>query len=214
MRTSPASAGFTFFEMVAALTVLAVIGGLGIKAIQLTGRASADTVQGSELDQRAHRALRRIVRDLQEARMSAFVPAPTPPLGASTIVYQCAEVLDIQFIDWGENRRIDLVPSSTDPLDGVDNDRDGLVDEHDLVLVRDAGLASERSTVLVRNVAPLLEGELPNALDDNGNGLVDEPGFCVLQRGEMLDLALSLMRVAPGGGVTTRTAETTVWPRN
>ncbi len=207
--------GFTFIEMVAVVVVLMIVGGVGFQAIQMTGSASASTVFHSELDQRAHRAIARVVRDLQEAEIDSLLPEPEAPFGTATLDYRCAEISDDEeSIVWGAYRRLACVPASTDPRDGRDNDNDGLVDEHALVLTYDVGLPTERTTVLVRNVCPLLEGETANALDDNGNGLMDETGFSLALIGGVLHVRLSLMGRSPKGEVVVRTAETTVWPRN
>ncbi len=206
--------GFTFFEMMAVLVILMIVGGIGYQAIQMTSMASAATVFQTDLDQRAHRAVTRIVRELQDARLESLMPEPSAPFGASTLSYVCAEVPDDEQIVWGEYRRLELVPSDTDPLDGIDNDRDGLTDEHVLRLVHDVGLITERATVIVRNVAARLEGEAANALDDNGNGLVDEAGLSISVQEGVLYVRLSLQGRDPQGRVATRTAETPVWPRN
>ena len=115
---------------------------------------------------------------------------------------------------WGAFRRLELVPEPSDPLDGADNDGDGLVDEHVLRLVHDVDLMSERTAVLVQGVAPLLEGETPNALDDNGNAIADEAGLSLALRDGVVYVRLSLQGRNPKGHVLTRTAETIVWPRN
>jgi prepilin-type N-terminal cleavage/methylation domain-containing protein len=206
--------GFTFVEMLASITILAIVGLLSVQTLKMTSRASASTVFQSELDQRAHRVVDRVVRDLQEARLDSLLPQPVEPYGASSLTYRCAEVQDVQRIDWGPNRRLELLPSPGDPRDGRDNDHDGLVDEQELWLVYDVGLPDERRTVLARNVACLLEGETANAVDDNGNGLVDEPGFCIVLRDGVLHVYLSLQARDGAGRVATRTVETTVWARN
>ncbi|MDA1195995.1 MAG: type II secretion system protein [Planctomycetota bacterium] len=214
MKRASTQAGFTLIEMFAVVVILLIIGGLGFKAIQMTATASAATVFRADLDTRVHRTLARVARELQEAKLEELVPEPSEPFGASTVAYRCAEVPDIEEIVWGEFRQLVLAPSPEDPADGRDNDHDGIVDEHELRLIHDVGLSSERMTVLVRNVAPRLEGEQANATDDNGNGLVDEPGFCLARRDGILHIRLTLLGKDPRGEVVARTAETTVWPRN
>ena len=68
--------------------------------------------------------------------------------------------------------------------------------------------------MLVNNVAALLEGELANGVDDNGNGLIDEAGFCVSREGENLTVRLSLLRLGPAEEVITRTQTTELALRN
>mgnify|MGYP001815328727 CR=1 FL=1 len=206
--------GFTFLEMVAVVVVLAIVGGLGVQALQMTSGASSSTVFQSEMDTRVHRAVRRVVRELQEAEVASMLPQPLVPFGADAVDYRCAEISDDERIVLGEYRRLELLPAVGDPRDGRDNDSDGVVDEHTLWLVHDVGLPTERRTELARNVAAYLEGELANAEDDNGNGLVDETGFSLALRDGILHVRLSLQGRSPKGSVLTRTAETTVWVRN
>jgi len=211
---SPPSAGFTLLELLAVIVLLLVVAGIGFQIIQMTGSATASTVFQTELDQRVHRTLDRIVRELQGAEGESFAPDPSGALGASTLTYRSAEVSDADEVVWGAYRRLELVPEASDPLDGIDNDSDGLVDEHVLRLVHDVDLPSERTAVLARNVAPLLEGETGNSLDDNGNQIVDEAGLSLALRDGIVYVRLSLQGRNPRGHILTRTAETTVWPRN
>ena len=217
MRASALAAqrGFTFLEMMAVVIVLAIVGGLGIQAVQMTTGASSSTVFQSELDTRVNRTVERIVRELQEAEIVSLLPEPLLPFGTDTLDYRCAEVTDDnQQIVIGAYRRLALLPSDTDALDGIDNDGDGLIDEHELWLVHDVGLPTERRSIIARNVSAFLEGEAPNAADDNGNDLVDERGFNVALRDGVLHVRLSIQGRSPKNEILTRIAETTVWVRN
>jgi hypothetical protein len=68
--------------------------------------------------------------------------------------------------------------------------------------------------VLTHWVRELLEGEEENGIDDNGNGLVDERGFCVERFGETLVVRLTLQRADAEGHLLTRTAVTSTRVRN
>ena len=63
-------------------------------------------------------------------------------------------------------------------------------------------------------MSELLEGELPNGIDDNGNGLIDEPGFSIDFEGRAVNVRLSLERRGATGRNILRTAETRVRLRN
>ena len=65
-------------------------------------------------------------------------------------------------------------------------------------------------------VREYLEGEVPNGADDNGNGIVDENGLCMTwdANSNLLTIMLTLERVSPNGGLTTRTVQTSVQVRN
>ena len=98
--------------------------------------------------------------------------------------------------------------------DGRDNNRNGLVDEGVVVLLRDAGGANEQRVVLCHGVRERLEGELVNGLDDNGNGLVDEKGFCLQWVDGVLALWLSIELIDGNGMHEVRTLQTSVRIRN
>jgi hypothetical protein len=59
-------------------------------------------------------------------------------------------------------------------------------------------------------VAALLEGELANGLDDNGNGLIDEPGLAFTVDGNDVTVLLTLEREVRGGRSIARTFTSTV----
>jgi hypothetical protein len=98
--------------------------------------------------------------------------------------------------------------------DGVDNNGNGLIDEGQVVLTRGVGTGNAVRSVLVDGVAELLEGEVLNADDDNGNLMDDETGFCLQRIGSVLTIRLTLEDKAEDGTVTRRTMETSIRMRN
>ncbi len=109
---------------------------------------------------------------------------------------------------------MELRDSPLDPDDGLDNDANGLIDEKQIVLVTDVGGAFETTEILARNVRKRLWGEISNGVDDNGNGLVDEPGLCFLMHGDTVGIHLTLEAPGPGGVTLRRTLETSTTLRN
>ena len=108
---------------------------------------------------------------------------------------------------WGEQRQLELQPEEA--LDGADNDDDGLVDEHRLVWTQ-----GTRSVTWARGIRAQLEGEIPNDVDDNGNGMVDERGLCFRLDGDTLTIALSVETRDPDRRLVVRTATTAIRLRN
>lgn len=76
------------------------------------------------------------------------------------------------------------------------------------------GAAEEREAVWTNLVSPLLQGELINGLDDNGNGLVDEDGLSFVLEGERVVIRLTLRRVEADGSTVQQTVESVVTCRN
>ena len=82
------------------------------------------------------------------------------------------------------------------------------------MLVENLGEPDERRLVITRWVPELAAGELPNLLDDDGNGLVDEPGFYVQRQGETFLVRLSLQRRDAAGRLLSRSTATSTRIRN
>ena len=216
MRTvSSNRGGFTLVEVLVATAILAILlGAVGITVLH--GKENfRQGVTASVLDARGRRVLERMVTEIQGAQGAALNPNPLPPLGSSTLQFRVCNGYDGVAQIWGPLSQIQLVDDTREPVDGVDNDGDGMVDEARVVLVRDVGGAGQVQVTLAHNVARRLEGETANAADDNGNGLVDEAGLSFAIDGNMtLTIRLSLGARDPRGRTLVRTVQTAVHMRN
>jgi type II secretory pathway pseudopilin PulG len=208
-------AAFTLIETLIACTVSAAL----LIAIGMTLQRSGDAFRAesvaSDTDAQARRALERIAAEFMDARRTSLVLAPLPPLVPSSADYTRAQGFAGGAIVEGPQRQLRFEYDPRELDDGLDNDSDGLVDEGRVVLDTDVP-GDGQEVVLVENVRELLEGELANFLDDNGNGLADEAGFTLAYDPITftLTLRITVERFLPGGGVVTRTAETAVRIRN
>jgi hypothetical protein len=63
-------------------------------------------------------------------------------------------------------------------------------------------------------VRDFLEGELPNGVDDNRNGLIDESGLTFVIESGVVRVLLTLEREGRGGESLTYTRESVVHCRN
>lgn len=72
----------------------------------------------------------------------------------------------------------------------------------------------ERKVVWTKLVRPLLEGEIQNGIDDNGNGLIDEDGLSFVIEGDNVTIRLTLERPEVGGHLVSQTVEAVVNCRN
>ncbi len=63
-----------------------------------------------------------------------------------------------------------------------------------IVWKRDPGAPEEMQTVWTRWVPDYLQGETPNGLDDNGNGLADEEGLAFNLESSQVFIRLTLER--------------------
>ena len=114
----------------------------------------------------------------------------------------------------GDPRRIilELAPGEID--NGLDDNKDGLADEHQVVLILNPGLPGEQRVVLANRVSELAQGELPNGLDDNGNGIADEAGLSFDQAGQLVTVRLTLLGIGSDGATLVRSATDSFTLRN
>jgi type II secretory pathway pseudopilin PulG len=214
-HTSKNKRGFTLVEGVIAFTVLSLILG-AIGAVSLAGRnAYQKGMQVAGLETRARRALDRIANELTAAVETTLTPSAVNPLGISTVTFRTCTGFAGGAQQLSTPTCIRLENDPNDANDGLDNDTDGLIDERQVVLIRDIGGADEIRSVLVTHVSELLAGETANMADDNGNGVIDETGFSVVADGTAtLRLRLTLACRDPKNALVTSTVETSVHMRN
>jgi len=212
--TRDRNAGFTLLELVMAMAILAVILAIAYPILSTGTSAYGAGVKRVDLDRNANKVIDEIAGHLALAGASTVYP-DTPGLSWSSYViyYENEGYLD-GAVQWGEAQIIYWRYSDSDPNDGRDNDGDGLVDEGEVVRwTYDSG-GTPRIVVLATNVPEYLEGELPNGVDDNGNGLIDERGLCFSRSGRVWTVRLSLQKPGTNDASLIQTVETAVTPRN
>jgi prepilin-type N-terminal cleavage/methylation domain-containing protein len=202
--------GSTLLEVLIATVILSVLA-FGMNSLIRVGSVARNGSAERQLERLAYQAMERIAGDLATA-------------GRDTIEFDTYEIASLSYrhclgavdgvTQWTDSRVIEWQADPEDPVDGVDNNHNGLIDEGMVVLRVDVDESDESSTVLVRGVQRYLEGEIPNGTDDNGNGLIDEPGLSVVREGNLLRVRLSLARSGPDSRRIIRTLESVVALRN
>ena len=208
-------AGFTILEASIAITILAIVILSASTAVDRSSGAFRSSTAASDLDTMTRRALDRVSKDLATVVGGSLAPNSTlPGQSVDTLDYRTNTGWNGDAVTTGVLNRISLQLDPAELDDGLDNDSDGLVDERILLWQEDPGQPDERQVKRASFVAELLEGETANGADDNGNGLVDESGFCIEITGNVMTLRLTLQRVDTTGQLLTSTAETSVLIRN
>lgn len=207
-------AGFTVIEVVIVAALLVVLTG-SVATVCLRGdQACTETSLQVALDTKTRRTLDRIVAELTCAGAGTLVPNPTSQFGTDTLRFQTANDFAVGAVVWGTPSRIGFEYMSGEVNDGVDNNRNGLIDEGRVVLTLNVGAGNEQRVILCENVSEYLQGEKSNGADDNGNGVIDEHGFSIQRVGNALNVRLSLEDTLPGQSPHIRTLETSVSLRN
>ncbi|MBI5432466.1 MAG: hypothetical protein HZA52_06530 [Planctomycetes bacterium] len=217
MRTHPnrsARAGFTLLEVAVSGLMLGLILGAAALVSSTGGQAARYADLQSRVQTKARRALDRVVEQLNAASQSQIAPDPGA-VGTSTFSFRkVASVSNAGVVTFSNTFRLDLLDDDGEADDGVDNDGDLSIDEKQLVLTLDSGLASEKNITLAHDVRELMGTEIANGVDDDGDGLADEPGFLVTRSGSLLTLRLTIEQSLADRRVATTTLQTAVLLRN
>jgi prepilin-type N-terminal cleavage/methylation domain-containing protein len=197
-RTAPPreGAGFTLLEVVVAVALLAIV---VIKAAMILDMANerhdVDTTEMA-LEAQAHRVLDRIAYAIVGTSRERLLPDPQAPICSGELRYEVSIGVEDGAVVWGDPERIGIG-----------------TEERQVVWEQAPPLGESVRRVWCSVARPLLEGELANGRDDNGNGLVDERGLSFTLDGDVVTIRLTLERQTRHG-LTTRTVETTVTLRN
>lgn len=206
--------GMTLVELMISLAILTMIVGAMAAATLSAQQAFRASMERGELDTSARRVVDRIAEELRTASRAGLVPTPVAPLGSTMLQYQRNAGWTGGAVVWSAPLLIALVESPRDPVNGNDDDGDGIVDERCVSWTRDSGTADEITTLWACGVPRFAEGETANGLDDNGNGLADEAGLSFVLDGDVLTVRLTLQKASSGGVVQTSTVDAVVKLRN
>ena len=212
------TSGFTVVEALISIVLFAtVLGGLAMatrRGNELFGQSTASL----EVEARLDRTIERLEDLLMGASVAGLNPDLTSPVGGPVVWSTNLDWPRVDFVAGavvdGPITRLELRLAGGEIENGVDDNDNELIDDHQLVWIDDFGGPNERQTVLVNGVASFLEGETANALDDNGNGLIDERGVAFDIDGDTLNVRLTLEHPGPAGSVVQRTNVASISLRN
>lgn len=189
--------GFTLLETLIALTVVGLVLGNIVMVTRSTSEAYDQEMSKASLELQLDQTLDRIALALMAASVSSLQPGVANPAFHSTLSY--AQSLGVQdgAVVHGAPERISL-----------------RIENGEVVWLERPGEPGERMATWTRSVRAFLEGELPNGVDDNGNGLVDESGLAFVIEGSLVRVLLTLEREGAGDRRLTYTRESLVRCRN
>lgn len=175
-----------------------VLGAIALVSLTSAGIFRGDTTQ-EELKHQAQLTTDRIVRELESCPLNSIVPHPLEPFGSDVLTYQFKNGIEAEQVLWDAPRRVELRFDVAQP-EGADDA--GMARQRGSIhWLKNAGMLGQREIVWCRNVARYLEGELPNGKDDNGNGLIDEPGLCFKLVDDEMFVFLTLESQAEDGSL-------------
>lgn len=189
--------GFSLLELIVALAVAGLIfANVGLVMNSGAQSREEDAIRG-DLDVQLDRTIDRIALALMSASTSSLDPTAPSPASQSSLEYVQSLGVQNGELVVGDTERIELVVE------------DGQVRWRERPNELD-----ERMVVWTRWVANYLDGEEPNGVDDNGNGLIDETGLAFVVSPGQVEIFLCLERRGENGEVVRHQRSAVVACRN
>lgn len=194
---APREGGFTLVELILSVALLAILAAKVGGALTAADRASTEATRRVVLEDQAHRVLSQIGMAIMGASRETLVPDRESPLSNSELRFQVILGLENGQVVWGDPELVGLSASGRQVFWSQNPD------------------ARETARIVWSQIAaPYLEGELPNGMDDNGNGLIDEKGLSFEVDRDAVRIRLTLESLDSDGSAIVETVETTVTCRN
>lgn len=196
-RSKHARSGFTLLELMMALVLLSILVVKAHDAFSVASRATAVMTDEVVVEDQARRVLRQIGFAVMGASRESLAPGAAAPFSTDDLRYQVNLGIQDGEVIWSDPEQIAM-------------------DEIDLEVewVQNPAAETERRIVWSKLVSPYLEGEIPDGMDNNGNGLIDEQGLSFTIDRDSVTIRLTLQRFNQDGEAITKTVETTVTCRN
>jgi len=189
-----AHAGWTLIELVlAGVLVTGVMTKAAFVVNAALGLASDESASMHYEDQ-ARRVMDRIALAVMGSDRDSLLPQ-IEELHTNSIRYSFSLGLEDGEVVWSDPEEIRLGDGAVEWRENPD-------------------AAEERKVVWTTLVSPLLEGEIVNGVDDNGNGLIDEDGLSFVLEGQRIVIRLTLRRPEVDGRTVQQTVESVVYCRN
>ncbi len=195
MRVS-ARSGWTLIELSLALVLVTVVMGKAVFVMKSALGLASDETASMHYEDQARRVMDRIALAIMGADREELVPQ-IEDIHSDSITYKFSLGLEDGLVVWSDPEEIRLDVSRTE-VEWREN----------------PGALGEKKVVWTNLVSPLLEGEVPNGIDDNGNGLIDEDGLSFVIDGESVRIRLTIRRPEVNRRTVEQTVERIVTCRN
>jgi hypothetical protein len=197
MKHRTSRAGYTLVEIILAIGLLTILSLNVIWVTRAVSRSSGNGTSNAILEDQAQSVLRRVALAIMRSNRDTLLGALESPLSSDELRYQVQIGVQDGEIVWDDPEMV------------------GFEDEQGQVFwSQNPDTAEEMRIVWSNYVAPLLEGEEMNGVDDNGNGLVDEKGLNFVIDRNAVTVRLTMERTNSEGETLTHSVETTVTCRN
>ena len=188
--------GFTLLEMTMAFTLLGIVVYKAQGAMKSASQGIGDETKRTMVEDQARRVLRQVGFAVMGSDRNSLLPA-TADMSSADIRYRVNLGVQDGEVVWSDR---EMVAMDMDHLN--------------VYWAENPDESREKKVVWSKLVAPFLEGEIPNGVDDNENGLVDETGLSFVIVGNAVTIRLTLQMPSEEGEDLVKTVETTVTCRN
>lgn len=197
VRNIRAGAGFTLLELTLSVALLALVATKVHGALHTAQKSYDENARRTELEGQARQVMRQIAFAILGANRETLIPDASQPLSSSDMRFQIHLGIQDGAVVWSDPEQIAMNH-----------------DSQALFWSKNPGTMDEQRVIWSTLVTPFLEGELPNGIDDNGNGLIDERGLSFVVDRNAVTIRLTLERSGEGDDIIAETVETTVTCRN
>jgi len=189
--------GFTLLETMLAVALLVIMTVKVHDTMVAANNASTESTRRVVLEDQARRVLQQIAIAVMGANRDTLIPDTGAPMSMSDMRFQVNLGIQDGLVVWSDPERV--------ALDGARNH---------VYWSANPDAENEYRVIWSNIVTPFLEGEIPNGMDDNGNGLIDEKGLSFDVNRNAVRIRLTLESLDADGSSITETVETTVTCRN
>ncbi len=191
------SAGFTLLEMLITMVLIGLVLTKLTLVMDEARRAHQEESLSMALEDQAMELIDRISYAIIGSARERLTPANEAPFPMAEIRYQVSLGVEDGQPVWSDPEKIGLDEETGQVYWG-----------------QNVGEVNERLVVWANTVSEMLEDELMNGVDDNGNQLADELGLAFVLDDRSVTVRLSLERAGEEGKTIQVTRETTVTCRN
>ena len=196
MRVRSTQSGFTLLEMTLGLAILGVLMTQGVLVMTSAVESSEVISVEIEVEDHARRVLQQIAKAVMGSDRQSLNPTAAAPLDNEEIRYRVQLGIEDGEVVWDDPEEIGFAE-----------------DALQVHWLQNPETVEQRRVVWTNMVSPYLKGEIPNGMDDNGNGLIDEKGLSFVVDRNSVTIRLTLGRIVDGRDIS-KTIETVVTCRN
>lgn len=189
--------GFTLMEVTLGCALLSVVAYKAHGAMRSASDGLDQETQRAFIEDQARRVLRQVGFAIMGSNRESLLPSSTAPSSTNDLTYRVNLGIQDGAVVWSDLNKVAMDPEALRVFHATN-----------------PGDTDEQRVYWTNLVAPYLEGEIPNGMDDNGNGLIDETGMSFAINGNSVTIFLTLQRLMDDGTSFVDTVSTVVTCRN